>query len=209
MGILRQGIFGGFEKKIGGLVGRKVNGKNLISPSQHKMERVRTNGQLDQQIKFELVVSVLKWFTDFIAMGFKDVSGRKKSFDMALKYNFKRIVTGSSPFYTIDYSQLAYSRGTLSGAHGTVMNRTFDALELSWLRDVQTRFNRSTDKASFVIFCPEREVIMKYLNRSTRAVLSAVLPLLPGLEEATLHVWMSFASADGKMVSNSVYLGTI
>lgn len=209
MGILRKGIFGGFEKKTGGLVGRRVHGKNVISPSPHKSEKARTAGQLDQQIKFELVVSVLKWFTDFIAMGFKDGSGRKKSFDMALSYNFKRIITGASPAYVIDYSRLVYSRGSLAGVNGPIMNRLSDALELSWLRDVQTRFNRNTDKASFVIFCPEKEMIMKYRNRSTRLELRAVLPLLPGLERAILHVWVSFASADGKMVSDSVYLGTI
>lgn len=209
MGILRKGIFGGFEKKTGALIGRRAKGKNIISAIQYKHKKSRTVAQLDHQLRFELAISVLKWFTDLIAVGFKHIDGRGSAFNVAVRYNFGTLVTGVSPAYVINYSKLIYSRGSLAGPHRPSIKRVGGGLQVSWLSDVQTRFNQHTDKATFVIYCPDKAMIMKFRNHVMRAAMGCVLPLLPGLTDVPLYAWMSFISADGKVLSDSVYLGVI
>lgn len=77
MGILRKGIFGGFENRTGFLIGRRVRGKSVVTALRHEVLKPRTQAQIDQQLKFELVVSFLKWFKSLIAIGFKDPKGKK------------------------------------------------------------------------------------------------------------------------------------
>jgi hypothetical protein len=50
---------------------------------------------------------------------------------------------------------------------------------------------------------------MKFHNHVIRTAMGCVLPLAPGLMDVPLHVWISFVSADGKVVSDSVYLKVI
>jgi len=209
MGILRKGIFGGFEKKTGMLIGRCAKGKSIISAVQYKKVKLRTVAQLDQQLRFDLANSVLKWFSDLIAVGFKHIAGKGSAFNTAVRYNFRALVTGISPDYVIDYSKLVYSRGSLDGPHRPSINRLSDGLQVSWLPDVQTRFNQHSDQATFVIYCPDREMIMKFPEYVIRAAMGCFLPMPPGLRDVPLHAWMSLISADGKVVSDSVYLGVI
>jgi len=209
MGILRKGVFGGFENKTGPLVGRSVNGKSVISVVKHKAAKPVTFNQLDHRLRFEMVVAVLKWFNDWIAIGFKGPGVGRNTFGAAVKYNFSSLVAGIAPTYYIDYSKLVYSRGSLAGPHHAAIERHNDEVQLSWLPDVETQYNQYSDEASFVIYCPDKEMILKFRNRTTRVALGAVLSLPTGLEQADLYAWMSFSSADGKVVSDSVYLGTI
>lgn len=209
MGILRKGIFGGFEKKTGALIGRRAKGKSIISAIQHKHAKFRTVAQLDQQLRFDRANSVLKWFSDLIAVGFKRTAGKGSAFNAAVRYNFRALVTGISPDYLIDYSKLVYSRGSLAGPHRPSISRLNDGLQVNWLPDMQTRFNQYADKATFVIYCPDREMIVKFPKHVVRTAMECVLPLPPGLTDIPLYGWMSFISADEKVVSDSVYLGVI
>ncbi|SMC54123.1 hypothetical protein SAMN04488101_101219 [Pedobacter nyackensis] len=209
MGILRKGIFGGFEKKTGALIGRRVKGKSIIYARQRKNAKLRTVAQLDQQLRFDLANSILKWFSDLIAVGFKRIAGKGSAFNAAVRYNFSALVTGISPDYVIDYSKLVYSRGSLEGPHRPSISRLSDGLQVSWLPDVQTRFNQYSDKATFVIYCPDREMFMKFPEHVIRSAMGCFLPLPVGLTDVSLYAWMSFINADGKLVSDSVYLGVI
>jgi len=209
MGILRKGIFGGFEKRTGALIGRRVKGKSIIYARQHKKAKLRSVAQLDHQVRFDLTISVLKWFSDLIAIGFKRIGGKGSAFNAAVRYNFNALVTGISPDYVIDYSKLVYSRGSLEGLHHPTINRLGDGVQVSWLSDGQTRFNQYSDKATFAIYCPDKEMIMKFPEHAIRSAMGCFLPLPPDLTAIIMHVWMSLISADGKLMSDSVYLGKI
>jgi hypothetical protein len=209
MGILRKGIFGGFEQKTGPLVGRRLKGENVISATPHKSTKRRSLSQLDQQLKLGLVVSSLKWFNELIAFGFKNVKGKGTAFNAAVKYNFERILTGVAPDYAIDYSKLVYSKGSLAEPNCPGLVIVDELLKISWLPSVQTRFNQNTDKASFLVCCPEHNLIIKKIGVVIRSVLGYDITLPPGLAGERLYCFMNFVSADGKVVSNSVYLKTI
>ncbi|WP_316814281.1 DUF6266 family protein [Pedobacter heparinus] len=206
MGILRKGVFDGFEGKTGPLVGRKVNGKSVISAAQHKTTKPRIQAQIDQQLKFALVTNFLKRFKRLIAVGFANVKHRN-AFNAAVKYNFRNIIRGVSPDYSIDYSKLVYSRGCLAGAYSPSVTVGSDKLIISWLPHAQSQLNQHSDKASFLVYCPDKQLTVILERAVNRAALQFELELPVGLMGLPLHVYMSFVSINGKEVSNSMYLG--
>lgn len=207
MGILRKGIFDGFENKTGPLVGRKIKGRNIISALPHKTESKSTQAQLDQQKKFELVAGALKRLRRLIATGFKQ--GNKNAFSAAMKYNFKRLITGSSPDFGIDYSKLVFSKGSLAGPNAPVINLGINTVMFSWQPDTQTQFNQYTDKANFVIYCPAKNAFVLMIGGASRENLGYNMAIPANFEGHEMYCFMSFTSADGKAVSDSIYLGTI
>ncbi|WEK17785.1 MAG: DUF6266 family protein [Candidatus Pedobacter colombiensis] len=209
MGILRSGIFGGFEKKTGRLVGRRLKDKSVISGTPHKSTKARSQAQLEQQLKLELVISFLVKFSNLIAVGFRKVRGKGNAFNTAVKHNFKHIVTGIAPNFTIDYTRMVYSVGSLAGPNQPELSLMDDVVQIRWLPDVQMQFSQNTDKASFTVYCPDKDFVITKIGTALRSALSYHMVLPSGLSEGRLHCFMNFVSADGKWVSNSTYLGTI
>jgi hypothetical protein len=210
MGIIRQGIFGGFEKRTGGLVGRRMRGRSLISAPQHKSAKGRSQAQLDQQLKFELVLTFLSRFRHLIANGFRHAAGKGNAFNAAVKYNFRNnIIIGASPDYVIDYPKLVYSRGSLAGPNAPMVSLGVNMLTVTWLPEAQSQFNRYLDKANFLVYCPDKKMALVYPDRTFRSSLGYNLPLPVNLGGFPLHVYMSFISVDGREVSNSEYLGLV
>jgi hypothetical protein len=207
MGILRKGIFGGFKNKTGGLVGRMVGGKNVITALPHKSLKDCTEAQVSQQQKFELILTTLKWFSSLIEIGFKHAKDKGSAFNACVKFNYNRILIGVAPDYNIDYSKLIYSKGSLVGAAMPMLSLITGGIRINWLPDMETRFNRNTDKASFVAFCVEKEMILIYRDLATRADLQVVLSLSAHAAQDNWHIWMHFENAQGNEVSNSAYLG--
>jgi hypothetical protein len=209
MGILRKGIFDGFENKTGPLIGRRVKGKSVISAVQHRTTKPRTQAQLDQQLKFELVVRFLCWFKGLIAVGFRDPAGKRNSFNTAIKYNFKNIITGASPDYQIDYPKLVYSRGSLFGPNNPTVGLGAYEVAINWQPDGQNQFNQHTDKASFLVYCPGKNAFVILISLVERSALGYSVAIPQDFAGHQVHVFMSFVSADGKVVSDSAYLGSI
>lgn len=205
MGILRQGIFGGFEKRTGGLVGRKVKGKNIISALPHQKRKPATQAQLNQRLRFKLVARVLKRLKALIAIGFKHA--HKNAFNAAMKYNFKHMIAGTTPDYNIDYTRIVFSKGPLAGPDLPVISMGNSEVRITWQPGEQNRFNRYTDRASFVACCPAKDAFVIMMAATSRQEPGFNLPIPACFEGQEIHVYMSFTAADGKMVSNSTYLG--
>lgn len=81
-------------------------------------------------------------------------------------------------------------------------------LLFNWLPETQGQFNRHTDQATFVAYNEVKKIIMIVsIPQVTRSSLLYHLVLPQGFSNDPLHCYMSFTSADGKTVSDSVYVG--
>jgi hypothetical protein len=59
MGILRQGVLGGFRKKTGTVVGASHRGQDIIRGLPRISKKAPSKGQLDQRTKYGLVKKFL------------------------------------------------------------------------------------------------------------------------------------------------------
>lgn len=210
MGIQVWGAFGGFQKKAGPLVGRRVNGQNVISAIPHPSENPPSEAQLNARAKFSLVVTWLSWISPIIKVGFQNAHEEKQSaFNAAFVYNYRNAITGTTAAnFTIDYPEVMYSKGRLSVPYFPVMATTADAqLDISWLATIANGIGAPTDMATFVVYNPSKQLFVTVVGAAARSLLSYDMALPADFSGDNVHVYMSFVAASGKVTSDSVYLG--
>ncbi|HKG06828.1 MAG TPA: DUF6266 family protein [Pedobacter sp.] len=208
MGILRNGILGGFEKRTGAVVGRVYKGKNVVSAQPHQMIQALTEMQRKQRLSFTLVSQFLATFISLIRIGF----GNDRKFfpmNLAMRYNFKRIVAGVYPDYEIRYEEVLFSRGSLCGPDSPLVVVEGNGLRFSWVCLAQNSLNRFNDRACFLAYSPAQKCSATAAYAAGRIDLGYHLVLPSAFAGDLLHCYMSFVSEKGKMVSDSVYLGTV
>src|SRR5690554_2266436 len=114
MGILKEGILGGFSGKVGNVVGSSCRGVEYIKSRPSKMTNPRTKGQTKQRTKFTLTQDFLRTFTPFVRVGFKDhaVEGRS-SFNAAMSYNMSNAIKADGEDLVLDFPNVLVSIVTL------------------------------------------------------------------------------------------------
>ncbi|WP_256005700.1 MULTISPECIES: DUF6266 family protein [Pedobacter] len=211
MGIQKWGAFGGFRKKAGNLVGRRVNGQNVISQLPHESERPPTEAQLSVRAMFKLVVTFMKWISPLIKVGFQHAGKPKQTpFNAAFRYNFENAVTGMYPNWEVDYPKFMYSVGMLGNSDSaSVVADTAEQLDFSWDAVPNTSIGSGTDKATLLVYNPVKDRFVMQADAALRSALQYTMAMPANFGGDLVHVWMSFVSADRKMASNTVYLGEI
>jgi hypothetical protein len=210
MGRAIWGTSGGFVGKNGANIGRWLKGQNIVGPLPHPTHTPPTVPQLNQRAKFGLMMTFLSWISPIIRVGFQNEhKERQTAFNAAFVYNYRNAISGTAADnYTILYPELMVSKGKLSIPDSLVMATTEDAqLDFTWSAYFQENFGAPTDKATFVVYNPAKGVFTTKVGVAARSVLSYDMPLPAGFSGDMVYVYVSFVSADGKMVSDSVYAG--
>jgi hypothetical protein len=113
MGTISGGVLGGFNGKVGAVVGSHWKGKSVMRGRSTKKKAKSSVLQLVQQAKFALMVNFLQAITDFLNVSYKKAAVQMLGFNKALSTNIQFAVTGTYPDFTIDYPKVQLSRGVL------------------------------------------------------------------------------------------------
>lgn len=209
MGIQKWGLLGGFQNKVGPAVGHYTNGQNVVTALPHPSQKPATVPQLTQRLRFKTVVSFLSWITPLIRVGFENErEERQSAFNAAFTYNYRNALTGAYPAFVMDYPNVMYSKGRLSGPAAPEVEAAVAAeLTFSWLGTIKNGVGAATDKATFVVYNPAKDEFEMMVGIVPRSALTYTMNLPADYSGDTVHAYMSFVAADGKMASNSKYLG--
>ena len=79
MGIINQGILGGFSGKVGPIVGFRWKSNYYIRARAAKVSNPRTPKQQEQRGKFATAFSFLKAIKPFIRIGYKEFTQEKSA----------------------------------------------------------------------------------------------------------------------------------
>jgi len=207
MGILNNGIFGGFSNKTGPLVGRKVKGRNVITGLHHYPKGpVSEKVRLSQQ-KLVLLNGFLGQISPVIANGFKEYAQKSTTINAAYKYNYPNAFVQTPEGLVLDYSKLVYSRGKVSTPCAAKVTAVAGGLQFTWQNAVQNEFNLFADRATFVVYNVEKHIAVIKQNVALRKDIGYVFELPEDFAGDELHCYMSFNSANGKVVGDSVWCG--
>ena len=208
MGTFEKGILGGFSGKVGTVIGgnwkgidymRSKSGKRTFNPSQK---------QLEQQLKFALMMRFLQPMSSLLAESFHDFAIRKTGINAAFAYNFREAVTGTFPAYAIDYSKALVGRGNLPNVLGpTVISGAGSILTWSWTDSLSTTANPN-DKAILVAYCPTLRQAIFATDAGKRSNLTADLNVLTFSGQA-VETYIGFLSADKNNASVSIFTGEV
>lgn len=223
MGILRSGIFGGFRKKTGPIIGRRGRGMNIITSLHHPSTAAPTKKQADAKEKFALLTSFLNAIPDLVNIGFKHYAKNKRPLNVAYSYNYENAFVMEDDHFLINYPQIVYSRGHIETPDGaqvvlesslvvsegsSIVSET-RSIKFSWSPQNQSVYCQYTDLGTFLVYNPAKEEAITVVNTIDRHSLAYSVELPSEFEGDTVHCYMSFASANGKATGDSVYVGAV
>lgn len=213
MGIIENGILGGFRNKTGAVIGSYWRSLDIIKGLPRISGKAPTQSQLDQRAKFILVNQFIQSFQTLIDVGYRSFSKRKTPINVAASYLLREAVVGESPNFAIDYSKVMFSQGKLKlpGTFSVVSNSPA-ALTFEWLNiaNEEDKWRDNTDRLSVMVYAPELDDFLIIKNIIQRSAGAYTLSLPIEFSGKPSHIYCSFNSIQhAGLVSNSKYLGVI
>jgi hypothetical protein len=210
MGTQLKGPLGAFRGKVGNIIGSVVKGRNIITSLHTKSSKPPTKAQLDQRRKFGLVTSFLSYFSDLTEIGFSSQTSIGSAMNAAVSYNLKYAITGSSPDFSINYSELSFSRGKLTGPKDSEVEALPAAkLKFTWTaNDAALKLTDPADQLLILVYNPNRDEVATAIKVAARNALTYTLQLPAEFSADEVYCYMAFVSIDGR-VSDSIYAGAV
>lgn len=209
MAIVQNPITGRTKKKFGSAVFSKQYGKNTMRTKPIEVSNPKSLKQRQQRLKFSLMVELARMFLAFIRIGFKQVSIEMSEFNSFMKFNILNVITGVYPDYTIDFTKLIVSKGTLTGADGGACTAPAGhKISTTWTDNSGYGDAQPTDKAMVLVLNYDKkgEKHETELKTRTDGLCEVILPVSWVGDD--VHVYLSFITEAGDKVSDSVFLGT-
>ena len=210
MGIITQGITGPFSGKVGAVVGYVSRGKAIMRglPDISK-SRKPSLPQRQQRVKFSLMNKFLGPIIPFLNETKKTVDVDLTGYNKAFSYNVKNAIAGTYPDLIIDYSMVLLSRGDLPNVKSSqAESQSSGQINLYWTDNSGTGLTRSDDMAFLAVYCPEINEWICKLNLTERSSGNCILDAAM-FGGRTVQIYLGFISADGKEVSDSLYVGEL
>jgi len=211
MGIIRQGVLGGFRKKTGSVVGAFWRNLNVIKGLPRISNKPATQAQFEQRTKFGFVTGVLSYLSELIDACYKS-SGSNSPMNEAVAYHLKEAVTGAAPDFSLDFTKLKFSSGKLSLPSTFTVDATSPAkIDFAWSLDgANSKYKNATDVINVLVYNPTRNQFVTLMAAAPRSALTYVLQLPPPFSGDEVHCYFCFSSVTKKKLhSHSVYVQSI
>ena len=207
MATFEKGILGGFSGKVGTVIGGNWKGIDYMRSKANKRTFIPSQKQLEQQLKFALIMRFLQPMASLLKVSFESFAIRKTGINGAFAYNFREAITGTFPDYAIDYSKALVSRGNLPNVLApSVVSGAGSVLTWSW-NDNSSAGASPSDLVILVAYCPAlRQAI--YLNGGNRSDLTADLNLL-SFKGQEVETYVTLFSEDGRVAATSIFTGEV
>lgn len=212
MGKLARGILGGFQGTTGTVYGCFWRMLDVIRAKPRHVKRPPTEAQAKVQMKLSIITDLLAWMASAVKVGFKDTPKPTSPMNAAVRYNLDNTITGDYPNYTVDYSKLKYSLGKRLNAATGFSALATDVAELifAWEPEyLHSTTQKPSDMATFIVINPIKNKYVVIQDVVPRSALTYTLSIPAEYSEDSVHCYMSFVSADKKLVSDNVYAGPI
>ena len=177
MGIINQGILGGFSGKVGPIVGFHWKSKYYIRARAAKVSNPRTPKQQEQRGKFATAFSFLKAIKPFIRIGYKEFTQEKSAFNAAMSYTLKRAVTGNGKETSIDFNRTLVSMGTLMPVFEGTATPNEGQMYFNWQDNSGIGNAEDTDIAMILVYNKDKETAVYDTEAALRSGCHAVLQL--------------------------------
>jgi hypothetical protein len=209
MGILKQGILGGFSGKVANVVGSSWKGIAVIKAKPLSVANPKTAGQVAQRGKFSNVVAFAQAILSVVIKPLWDRFASKQSgFNAFISANidlFEDAVPSTAADLVISSGKMAST-----AIDSAVFVGLTGALTVSWSDDSGSGFKLGTDVPFLVVVDEEKELVLGFDGSDVpkdRSDESIVLDLLEsGVESGdTINVYLAFRRADGTVVSTTAF----
>lgn len=212
MGLIKQGILGGFRKKTGTVVGAYWRRLDVIRALPRNSGKAATQGQINQQVKFGLVTGFLSNISSLIDVGFRTANETSTPMNLAVSYHLKEAIIGVEPNFELDLTKVAFSMGKLElPLETTVVPAAGSVLNLSWPHtETDDKFIDATDVINVLAYNVSRDKFVKVAAAAPRSAMAYSFQLPANFMGDEVQVYFSFSSTKKKLLqSKTVHLGAV
>ena len=204
-----NGINGPLKGKVGNTIAANWRGIDYLR-STWEVTKPASPAQLNQRHRFALAIGWVKPLISLINIGYQSVKTAKTPLNAAVSYHIKHAVVGKAPDFQIDFPKAIFSIGTLQPAVIREISREPEALMyVRWEDQLETIFCAGTDRATFIIYNPEKKTFLSFKDAAMRADGEVMLELPPSFEGDALHLYLFYVRSTGEEVSTAQYLGVV
>ena len=206
MGAITQGILGGFSGKVGTVAGSSWNSISYMRSLADGYTDPKTEKQVCQRGRFAEVVRFLRTMVPYLRLGYKEHPAGQSAYSSAMSYVLKNAVEGCGADAAVDFQKAMISRGSLVVPGDASVEAAAGKLTFTWT-DNSGNGNADADDVAMVLAYNKVKAEAVYdLEAGARADGTAELTLPGSWGDEALAVYLSFRSAQGKSVSNSLCL---
>jgi hypothetical protein len=208
MGQIYKGILGPVSGTVGTVIGATWKTIPYLRSQPNKRKRTSTVDQIDQQLKFAVVMSFLQTMVGLLQLTFKKYANKMSEINAAFSYNYHNAITGTSPDYVIDYPNALVSRGDLPNGSAPNATVTAGTVHYTWTDNSGSGTATATDEAVLIVYCPQLNLTIFNPAAAIRSAASATLNVADFTGQ-TVQTWIAFLSDDGLSASNSFFTGEL
>lgn len=167
-----------------------------------------TDKQQAQRLKFGFTNSELSCMRNLFKTTFLSPNGMQQGVSLAMK----QAITGEAPYYSIDYSLLTLSVGSVDSTGQVSAVKTIGTkVKLDWDTTIGTNSTNSTEKdgINIVFFNPADRISVLKQNHVFRIAGTTEDELPEIWAGSEIHCWIYFSTPDNSLNSLSKYVGAI
>ena len=209
MGAYSKGANGTFSGKVGSVIGSSWRSINYLRSLPKKSGKEATKDQVAQRTKFAMAPVYLRPIKDILNIGFGDKNLNKTTgYNAAVKIFLTQAILGDYPDFSVDFSKMVMSKGSLSVFHSLGFTLTGNDLVLTW-QSILNRYNAFMDDSLMVMVFNETKMMYLIYEDMTRVDLTYTINIGTDFSGDVMHIWAFAIKREGEIVSNSQYLGTV
>lgn len=163
----------------------------------------RLKAQPEKQLKAAAFVKALN---PLLYITYRFTCEKMSSYKCAMRHVLHWI-SGLPPNLVIDYSKILVASGNRFNTERAAAKPMADTVLFKWENDLIPK-DYATDKAILVVYCEALNKCIFTTMGPPRSTCKARLDVTAFRGQA-VHTWLSFITADGKQVADSIYTGRL
>lgn len=209
----KKGTAVAYKGKIGDVVLSTWNGIEIMKSAPGTRKKKTTSvPKMAQNALFSLVgkfLNRLRW--DVFNKGFQlRKKDRMSAINAATSYHLLNAVSGEYPNYRLNMSRVKFTRplrSTDTAWNAELLKGDNGSVDIRWeINPFPTKSTQPDDQAYVILYSEDRNIFLIY-SKGQRSDLGKHINYSAYFQDLKLYFWLFFISADGKLVSETEYLG--
>ena len=209
MGKIKTGILGGFQGKVGTVIGSTWRGESIMRALPKTAAKAPTESQRIQRLKFKAVSEFLNPLRSTLSTYFGNDTGVKSKYNMATSYHITNAVEITEQGTQILYPRVLVAKGTLFGFQNLTTTQSETVIMLNWEDNTVFGNAKAEDTVNVVCYIEEVNTFYVFESIANRDGLTASVTLPQNFLGYNVEVYAFLYDKVSKTSSNSVYLGSI
>ena len=209
MGKIKTGILGGFQGKVGTVIGSTWRGESIMRALPKTAAKAPTESQRIQRLKFKAVSEFLNPLRTTLSTYFGNDTGVKSKYNMATSYHITNAVEITEQGTQILYPRVLVAKGTLFGFQNLTTTQSETVITLNWEDNTVFGNAKAEDTVNVVCYIEEVNTFYVFESIANRDGLTANVTLPQNFLGYNVEVYAFLYDKVSKTSSNSVYLGSI